>query len=877
MDHVNSNQPSTERRRSDRLFEPVPLIVRGIDLLGQPFEERTATLALNLHGCRYSSKHYLPKNTWVTLELPQAQDRPNVRARVAWVQRPHSIRDFFQVAVELEGPANIWGIDALPADWTTSEQSSQSGEPAEANTKAETGEGIAPIDNTSLLGAPMDTRNEPAGFCAPAEFRSVSDRGVADSPLFRELRKDLEVQTREAIANAAKQVQDEVLRAAEVSDNRRAAAVQEFFAQWKPDFERAQTGAREELSKQLAERQDEFLSGLKQEFEGNFRQARKLMDEVHQQMGILRAENDAAQEAAGRLAQARLQFEAMEAARSATPAEPNKEESAAKESAAAGWRGILSNEMSVARAQWNELLQSSLDNNVQRLIAQITERSQDVLLAAETKIREHIAEARQPLAQASSEARDTLAQIKASLDEEISRARSSLSEIESVAGRTKEYSGQLEAASHDTLNELHRRLEKILESQTAELNRRAENLAAGISQRVTPALDTLQQEFVNRAQTQVEAKLAPHFERVPELLRELAAREVQAEESLRLHRERLRQASENNQREVSGQLAATLLDVRNDFESARKEALAKWNEELEASGARATHSAAESIGRSSEWFQQEARARLQVLVEQTTAAAAGSFDEKTNEAAQKYAARLADESANHLGQVHQQIENMAGEAANRTRNEFDRAAEMAASSFGEVLRGIAGREEEQFVQTGRDAVRERTHELDRSAQHVLNQFESNAAASLVRLQEQMASQLESSIAESRGALSAAFESALEGFRVERDAYHKEWAAGLDRLSADAVGRYQERLETACDSWMVSSVRRLSEHGQNTIESMLRSADQALRESCSKVFEGLAEILRERSSSAAGASGVAGFAAPPPNRDVESSGSRNEVI
>jgi hypothetical protein len=876
MDHVNSNQSGTERRRSDRLFEPVPLIVRGIDLLGQPFEERTATLALNLHGCRYSSKHHLPKNTWVTLELPQTQDRPNVRARVAWVQRPHSIRDFFQVAVELEGPANIWGLSALPADWTTSEKSSHSGEQAEAKTKA--GEMSTPIDHTSLLGTPMNSRNESEASSAAAEFHSVNDPGVANSPLFRELRKDLEAHTREAVADAAKQVQDEVLRVAEESDNRRAAAVHEFFAQWKPEFERAQTGAREEFSKQLAERQDEFLRGLKEEFEENFSRARKLMDELHHQMGVLRAENDAAQEAASRLAQARLQFEAMEAARSVPPPEAHKkEESAAKENAAAEWRENLSNEMNAARAQWNELLQSSLDNNVQRLIAQITERSQDVLLAAETKIREHIAEARQPLTQIASEARETLAQIKASLDQEVSRARSSLSEIESVASRTKEYSAQLEAASHDTLNELHRRLEKILESQTAELNRRADNLAAGISQRVTPSLDTLQQEFVNRAQTQVEAKLAPHFERVPELLRELAAREVQAEESLRLHRERLRQASENNQREVFAQLAATLLDVRNDFETARKEALAKWSEELEASGARATHSAAESIGRSSEWFQQEARARLQVLVEQTTAAAAGSFDQKTNEAAQKYAARLADETANHLGEVHQQIENMAGEAANRARSEFDRAADMAASSFGEVLRGVAGREAEQFVQTGRDAVRDCTQELDRSAQQVLNQFEANAATSLVRLQEQMASQLEGSISESRTALATQFESALEGFRAERDAYHGEWAAGLDRLSADAVAKYQERLETACDSWMVSSVRRLSEHGQNTIESMLRSADQALRDSCSKVFEGLAELLRERSTSAAGASGVAGFAAPPTSRDVDSSGPRNESI
>ena len=101
MQEVDSNLSNSQRRRSERLSKSVPLIVRGIDLLGQPFEERTSTIALNLHGCRYPSKHHLPKNTWVTLEMPQMGQRRNVRARVAWIQRPHSVREFFQIAVEL--------------------------------------------------------------------------------------------------------------------------------------------------------------------------------------------------------------------------------------------------------------------------------------------------------------------------------------------------------------------------------------------------------------------------------------------------------------------------------------------------------------------------------------------------------------------------------------------------------------------------------------------------------------------------------------------------------------------------------------------------------------------------------------------------------
>ena len=869
MDEVNSNQTRMERRRSDRLSQPVPLVVRGIDLLGQPFEERTATLAFNLHGCRYSSKHHLPRNTWITLELPQAAHRTNVRARVAWVQRPHSIRDFFQIAVELEGPANIWGIEALPSGWTIVDKSLQRDDDAAAESNvriAEKTEAEAISTNAAtFLENPMNDMSE--------SF-SVSEPDAANSPLFRELRRELEAQAKEAISHAAKEVQEEFLRAADENDQKRTAAIEEFFGKWKVQFERTQIGTREELSSLVAAQQDDFLRRLKVELEENFNQARELKDELNHQVEGLREETNAARETTSRLAQARLQFEAMEASRNANQAEAegSRNDSTSSEDLTSIWRATLTDEMTAARAQWNELLQSSLDSNVQRLIEQITQRSQDVLRDEESKIRQHVVEARQPLAQISSEARETLAAMKTSLDQEVSRARGALSEIESVASGTKEYSAQLEAASHDTLNELHRRLEKILDAQTAELNRRADNLAAGMSQRIGPALDTLQQRYLERTLAQAEVKLAPHLERVPELLRELAAREVQAEEGLRLHRERLRQASENNQREVSAQLAATLLDVRNDFESARKEALAKWNEELDASGVRAAHSAGESIGRSSEWFQQEARARLQVLVEQTITSAAAGFEEKTGEGTKKFGVQLAEESANHLTQIREQAEAIAGEAAGRARSELDKAAEAAASSFGQVLRDISSQQAEQFAESGRSAVLERTQELNQSTAEIFQRFEASAGDSANRVRGQMESQVETIMKEARTTFSTEFASDLESYRAERDAHHEEWSQSLDQLSNDAITKYQERLETACDSWIVSSVRRLSEHGQNAIESMLRSADVALRESCSKVFDGLAEMLRERSASAAGVSGVTGFKPGPglaPNRDAES--------
>ena len=61
------------KRRSTRIVQAVPLMVTGVDALGRPFAERTSTLIINCHGCRYQSKHYVLKNMWVNLEVPHPE------------------------------------------------------------------------------------------------------------------------------------------------------------------------------------------------------------------------------------------------------------------------------------------------------------------------------------------------------------------------------------------------------------------------------------------------------------------------------------------------------------------------------------------------------------------------------------------------------------------------------------------------------------------------------------------------------------------------------------------------------------------------------------------------------------------------------------
>ena len=117
---------------------------------------------------------------------------------------------------------------------------------------------------------------------------------------------------------------------------------------------------------------------------------------------------------------------------------------------------------------------------------------------------------------------------------------------------------------------------------------------------------------------------------------------------------------------------------------------------------RASHAAAESIGHTSEWLQQEARARLQALVEQSFVTAEAGLGQKSAEASQKFEAQLAAQSTAHLGQIRAEVESVAGEVTGRARTELDRAAEAAAASFGEITARGSGTRDHAVCRDHRD-------------------------------------------------------------------------------------------------------------------------------------------------------------------------------
>src|SRR5229473_202149 len=242
---VSNASAELRKRRSTRIVQAVPLVVTGVDALGRPFVERTSSLIINCHGCRYQSKHYVLKNMWVTMEIPHpeaGQPPRTVRGRVAWIQRPRTVRQLFQVALELEVSGNVWGIAFPPDDWTAFPQLTQvTMKPDAALETPELPPQVPETDAASLLG-----EAEPPPAAGADNLRVFpSPTSTTDASL------QLARQVARLVADAKQQIQAATREAAShaVSAERRLS-----FEQWEQKF----AAGRAEIANETAQAIEKF-------------------------------------------------------------------------------------------------------------------------------------------------------------------------------------------------------------------------------------------------------------------------------------------------------------------------------------------------------------------------------------------------------------------------------------------------------------------------------------------------------------------------------------------------------------------------------------------------------------------------------------------
>lgn len=311
-----SGEPQVQRRRSTRIVQTVPITVSGTDALGQPFKERTSALVINCHGCKYQSKHYVLKNHAVTLEIPHpeaGQPARTLAAKVVWVQRPRTVHELFQVAVQIEVPGNVWGVAFPPEDWFPYPEEAAPSipappPPAPPEAKAEPSQPASlPPSKVRMLPGPAapsaealaSVEKQIAKMIAEARgqiqdaAREAASSSVAaeTGKLLREVEAQLRNAARKTVDTVSAQHLDEaVQRAVERIDQSRLQANGTLREKWQADFDSMAGQAGQTLAERFKQSEQELRKRFREHLDQGIAAATARLSEIEKHMEALRTE-----------------------------------------------------------------------------------------------------------------------------------------------------------------------------------------------------------------------------------------------------------------------------------------------------------------------------------------------------------------------------------------------------------------------------------------------------------------------------------------------------------------------------------------------------------------------------------------------------------
>jgi hypothetical protein len=104
------------RRRSQRLFLQVRVVVQGILPTGTPFTEETHTIVVNAHGALVEMETPLEPGQIVTLRNVRTNEQIECATKLVKPVDPQKFSTAFEFKVP--GP-DFWRISFPPDDWST--------------------------------------------------------------------------------------------------------------------------------------------------------------------------------------------------------------------------------------------------------------------------------------------------------------------------------------------------------------------------------------------------------------------------------------------------------------------------------------------------------------------------------------------------------------------------------------------------------------------------------------------------------------------------------------------------------------------------------------------------------------------------------------
>jgi hypothetical protein len=889
------------KRRSTRIVQAVPLVVTGVDALGRPFVERTSSLIINCHGCRYQSKHYVLKNMWVTMEIPHqetGQPPRTVRGRVAWIQRPRTVRQLFQVALELEVSGNVWGIGFPPEDWTAFPETEQSvirldaapetpPLPPPAATDTETtlhlDEAEAPAaagaDNVRVFPSPASTTDaslqlarQVARLIADAKQQiQAATREAASQAVSAEHRLSFEqweqkfaagrAEIQNETANAIEKFQHEAEERSRTTLAAAAEALRAELPQWlAPQLEQLTRDLTDRLSQEgaaqrnlHAQQLESMTDALRKAAEHGEYAATRLKVQAEQTQAQIAAQ---AESTANALEQAARQHEQQAAGRYesliAAANEMQQQVTAALASVQSASQAQLAGELEAAQSRWREAIESTLAEAQDRAAGGLNEHARMWMAQLQDELARHSAAARESAANAALETEQRLAALRDSLQEQTQRLESVLAHAAETSQRLEQHSAQLEQHStqlenvqQQALAGFQAHIENQLGPHREDLQRRSEAMAEEINAKIRATFEEASRQTVAEFDRQIAEIVQPNVARAEEAVQRLAGGRALLDAALALQQDRIRNSADEAFAESLARFRENLGSVEQILQDSSQAITGRSLTELEGKAADLKHQMVEELLKSAEWYEKKAQTQIQNLTERTIEHAGNQLREKAGEISSVFASELDHTSRSFVGHAQTQMEEAVRDSFERARALFAEAADTTAAAFTDEVQRTGRHELDGFnveVRRSTDGARQ---QLDAVRAEFAQQTTAEQESFLRRFQSFMGGALEAGVAEAQKKVAEGFGPLLESWKAMTTAHQKEMQGIYGHMGEQAAEQYKTRLENVSNQWMLATVASLDHQSREMISGIAAAAEEKLREACAQVFEGVGESLRER--------------------------------
>jgi hypothetical protein len=862
------------KRRSTRIVQAVPLVVTGVDALGRPFAERTSTLIINCHGCRYQSKHYVLKNMWVNLEVPHPEPGHTprrVRGKVAWIQRPRTVRQLFQVALELEVPGNAWGIGFPPEDWFTFPEEGSyfpsAVAPADLSGSAlppapggvplpieEAEPGVATPDNIRVFPAPVSTtdasmqlarqvarllaeaKQQIQAAAREAAVQAVSvERGMAFEQWEKKYAAFRDELARET-AHAVGTVHEEAETRARTAQAAAAEALKNELPRWlAPQLEQltheltaqlAREGAaqRDQHEKQLSSAHEALLTLCAQAEEA----AAKLRAQAESVQGQISAQLEAAARKAEEEARQRQeQTAAHREALAATLSEIQQRAGAAQNEAQGSLREQLTQEVQCAQSKW----QGELENAVNV----VQQRASDNLKNLGEEVRKQIEEEG---AKQSSAVRLALEAHTKDLENTLARAKEATERLEQIPSH-------IESVKDQAAGALQSQLEVALNAHREEMRKGTASLFEEIQDRIKSSFDAANSEALEKFNQQIQSTMTPHLQQTDEALQRLAGGRSLLDAAMSTHQERIRATSDEGFAEALGRFRENMGTVEQALNDSAQTISNRHLEELEGKFTDVKHRAIEELYKSAEWYEKKTQTQLQHLTERLAGESERQLREKAGELSGVFANELNNTSRSFVRQTRQQFEDAVQEAFERIRVLFAEAADTTSSAFTDEIQRNARHELEGFTELINRSVEESREKLDATREEFSHRLTVQQEEFLHRFRASMDEAVGKGVTNAQEKLQAGFTALGDSWKKVHETGLVEMRVALGKMSNEGAEQYRSRLENISNSWMLATVATLDHQSRDVIAKIAATAEQRLKEATTEVFAQFGETLRER--------------------------------